>query len=72
MCNFLHVIFRNFEFSFCFAPPLHGVEENTISDFDLTTDSVKSKRGSGDTPTWRAWLRVLPHGNVVGAATPTF
>ena len=27
--------------------PLHGVEENTISDFDSTTESVKSKQRSG-------------------------
>ena len=27
--------------------PLHGVEENIISDFGLTTDSVKSQQRSG-------------------------
>ena len=50
-CNFLNVIFRNFEFCIYFAPPLHEVEKNTISDFNWTTDSVKSKRVSGDTLT---------------------
>ena len=42
-------MFRNFEFGVYVAPPLHGVEENTISHFDSTLDSVKSKRISGDT-----------------------
>ena len=50
-CNFLNDIFRNFEFGVYFAPPLHEVEKNTISDFNSTTDSVKSKRVSGDTLT---------------------
>ena len=44
-CNLFNDTFRNFEFSVYFAPPLHGVEENTISDFNSTSDSVvKSKR----------------------------
>ena len=30
---------------------------------------VKSKRGSGDIPTQRAWLVVLPHGSALGAAS---
>ena len=50
-CNFLNVIFRNFEFCVYFAPPLQEVKKNTISDFNSTTDSVKSKRVSGDTLT---------------------
>ena len=50
-CNFFNDIFRNFEFGVYFEPPLHGVEENIISDFNSTTDSVKSKRVSGDTLT---------------------
>ena len=38
-----------------------SIEKNTISDFNSTTDSVKSKQVSGDTLTWRASLCVLPH-----------
>ena len=30
-CNFFNAVVRNFEFGVYFAPPLHGVEENTIS-----------------------------------------
>ena len=42
-CNFFNDIFRNFEIGVYFALPLYGVEENTISDFNSKTDSVKSK-----------------------------
>ena len=44
---------------------------HVIYYFDLGSiaDSVKSKRGSGDTPTRRAWLCMLPHWSVVGAAS---
>ena len=33
-CCFLNNIFRKFEIVVCFAPLLHGVEENTILNFD--------------------------------------
>ena len=49
----------------------HCAPRHVIYYFDLgsTADSVKLKRGSGDTPTRRAWLCVLPHGSVIGAAS---
>ena len=46
-CNFLNDMFRNLEFGVYFALPLDGTEENTISDFVLTIDSLKSKQKSG-------------------------
>ena len=38
-----------------------------ILDLDSTADSLKSKRGSGDTPTHHVWLCKDPHGSVVEA-----
>ena len=71
-CNLLNDTFHNFKYGVCLAPPLHGVEKNTIPDYDSTTDSVKSMRSSGDIPTWRAWFHVLPHKSGVVAASSQF
>ena len=51
MRNILNNIFCHFEFVVCFAPLPHEVERNIILDLRSTADSVKSKRGSGGTPT---------------------
>ena len=40
---FLNKIFHKFEIVVCFAPLSHGVERNTILNFDSITESVKSK-----------------------------
>ena len=42
-CYFLNNIFRKFEIVVYFALLLHGVERNTILNFDSKTESVKSK-----------------------------
>ena len=42
-CCFLKNIFHKFEIFVCFASLLHGVERNTILNFDSITESVKSK-----------------------------
>ena len=62
-------IFGDFKFIVCFAPLWHEVDRNIILDLGSTDESVKSKRGSGDIPTRRAWLCVHPHRSVVGAAS---
>ena len=60
-------MFCDFEFVVCLAPLKHEVERNIILDLGSTVDSVKSKRGSRDTPTFRFCLSEFPHGSVVGA-----
>ena len=42
-CYFFNNIFCKFKIVVCFAPLLHGVERNTILNFDSITDSVKSE-----------------------------
>ena len=42
-CCFLNNIFHKFETVVCFAPLSHGVERNTILNFDSLTESLKSK-----------------------------
>ena len=63
-------ICSDFKFVVCFAPLWHEVYRNIIFDLGSTAERVKSSKWeSGDTPTRRAWLRVLPRGSVVGVTS---
>ena len=65
ICRLLRVSFtRSRE-----KPLIFTQRRNKFLDFGSTTDSVKLKRSSGETPSLRAWLCVLPHGSVVGTAS---
>ena len=65
--NILNYIFCQLKFVVCFAPLSREVKRDIILDHGSTADSVKPKRGSGDTPTGRVCLCEVQHVSVVGA-----
>ena len=66
--NIINYIFCHFQFAVYFAPLSHEVERNIILDLGSTADSVKLKRGNGDTLTRRVCLCEVSHWSEVEAA----